>query len=178
MALVKCKECKKEVAKSAKACPYCGVDKPSSDTSSFGVTQGVLVIIFIVFLINLFSEDDEKKGPQKTPEQIAKEKSEKAKQCRTDLLCYGAKYNFAASVRCPIYIEKMAKHDFKWVDGWAEPKFSHYRWKDKELGIVTHIGDKLKLQNGFGAWGYVTYECDYDGVNESVIDVRVSKGRI
>ncbi|MBB3392057.1 hypothetical protein FHT82_004838 [Rhizobium sp. BK275] len=48
-------------------------------------------------------------------------------------------------------IQKLAKWDFEWADSWSEPKFSKYRWKDQEHGIVTIIGDKLKLQNRFGA---------------------------
>jgi len=30
----------------------------------------------------------------------------------------------------------------------------------KSEGIVTTIGDKIKMQNGFGAWQHMTYECD------------------
>lgn len=57
-------------------------------------------------------------------------------------------------------------------------KFSHYRWKDAENGIVTVIGDKIKFQNGFGAWSNMIYECDVNPATEAVLDVRVSDGRI
>jgi hypothetical protein len=57
-----------------------------------------------------------------------------------------------------------------------EAKFSHFRWKNAEnrdAGIVTYIGDKVKFQNGYGAWQRVTYECDFDPTGESVLDIRI-----
>lgn len=57
MALVACKECKKEVAKSAKSCPHCGVAQP-------GVTAGekaggclVIILMFVAAGWFLFPGD-------------------------------------------------------------------------------------------------------------------------
>ena len=72
----------------------------------------------------------------------------------------------------------MAKNNFEWTDGVLEPKFSHYRWKDQSLGEITYIGDKIKFQNGFGAWIFHTYECDLDSTGTRVLDVRASPGRL
>jgi hypothetical protein len=79
-------------------------------------------------------------------------------------------------VSCQELIEKKAKHAFEWTDGVLEPKMSHYRWKDRRHGVVTFIGDKMRMQNGFGAWNPVTYECDFDGSN--VLGVRVQSDRM
>lgn len=103
----------------------------------------------------------------------AKAKTEKEVDCRSDLQCWGEKAALVASFSCPPYIEKLAKFDFEWTDGWIEPKFGRYRWKDKEKGFVTLIGDKLKLQNGFGAWKHMQYTCDIDPITEQVLDVSV-----
>lgn len=81
-----------------------------------------------------------------------------------------------AGIRCKRPIESLAKYAHEWTDGMLEPKMSHYRWKDKKRGIVTFLGDKLRFQNGFGAWQNVVYECDYDG--ESVLSVRARPGKL
>jgi hypothetical protein len=41
-------------------------------------------------------------------------------------------------------------------------KFSHFRWKDEARGVMAYIGDKIRFQNGFGAWQPHVYECDLD----------------
>ncbi|MBB3963472.1 hypothetical protein [Rhizobium metallidurans] len=103
-------------------------------------------------------------------EKAVAEKAE-AEKCRQDLQCWGEKAWIGASVRCPEFIEKLAKWDFQWTDGTFEPKFAKYRWKDQKRGVVTLIGDKAKMQNGFGAWKRVTYTCDYDPIAEAVVTV-------
>jgi hypothetical protein len=111
-------------------------------------------------------------------EEDRKQKEAAEAACKTDLQCWGNKYSVEAAVTCQPIIERMAKWSYKWTDGMLEPKFSHFRWKDKGRGTVTYIGDKLQLQNGFGAWGNVIYECDYSPATDKVVDVRVHQGRI
>ena len=67
-----------------------------------------------------------------------------------------------------------------WTDGWLEKKFSHYRWRDQEAGILTYIGDKIRFQNGFGAWQNHVYECDVTipGSRPFVLEVRAQPGRL
>lgn len=101
-----------------------------------------------------------------------------AAACRSDLECWGEKAWNVGTFRCPSLIERMAKYDFEWTDGMLEPKFSHYRWRNKANGIVTIIGDKIKMQNGFGAWTHMTYECDVDPESKIALDVRVREGRM
>jgi hypothetical protein len=105
-------------------------------------------------------------------ENAAKAQAEDQK-CREDLHCWGEKAWSVGSIYCREPIERLAKWDFEWTDGWTEPKFSRYRWKDQKKGVVTIIGDKLKFQNGFGAWKRVTYSCDVDPVSNSVLTVEV-----
>ena len=84
---------------------------------------------------------------------------------------------------CVHYIEKLARYDFEWTDGWLDYKFTHFRWKNQNKGIITFIGDKIKLQNGFGAWQHYTYACDYSPNKDAdeignVLDVRLREGRL
>lgn len=99
-------------------------------------------------------------------------------ECRKTLACWGEKHSVSAAVRCTDPVERLAKNNFEWTDGILEPKFSHYRWKNQATGEVTYIGDKIKYQNGFGAWIYHTYECDLDGSGEVVTAVRAAPGRL
>lgn len=101
-------------------------------------------------------------------------------ECMESLECIGNKGTFTAGVKCPSQIEKLAKNAVKWTDGTLEPKFSHFRWKDKEAGIVTHIGDKLQVQNDFGAYINIIYSCDLDMKQSpaAVVGVDAVEGRL
>lgn len=114
---------------------------------------------------------------QAAEELAAKEKAEE-EACRKEIKCWGEKAHTVATFSCPRLVERFAKYDFEWTDGWTEPKFSHFRWRDIGAGTVTVIGDKIKMQNGFGAWSHMKYGCDIDVVKKEVLDVRVSEGRI
>lgn len=113
----------------------------------------------------------------KKQEEEAKKQAEEAR-CKTEIKCLAEKKSIEASIRCAPYVEKIAKNNFEWIDKWYEPKFSHFRWKDQKNLVVTYIGDKIKYQNGFGAWVLSRYECDYSTVSGSVLDVRASAGRL
>jgi len=103
-----------------------------------------------------------------------------AAECRQNLSCWAEQHAIAAEVRCARAVERLALHDFEWTNSWTQPKFSRYRWKDQSKGTVTHIGDRIKFQNGFGAWTRSTYECDVDvnGSEATVLDVRATSGRL
>ncbi|MCX9105894.1 DUF4875 domain-containing protein [Aeromonas veronii] len=58
MALVKCKECKKEVSNSAKVCPHCGIKNPAVTAKDY--ILGVIGLIVIVFVIKSCTGSDEK----------------------------------------------------------------------------------------------------------------------
>lgn len=132
--------------------------------------------LFVFFIILAAGSEDSEtsKAPPKTPEQIAAEETE----CRKTLQCWGDKHSISAGVYCSDYVEKLAQYSHEWTDGFLEPKFSHFRWKDQSKGQVTFIGDKIKFQNGFGAFQNHVYECDWDPETETVLDVRARPGRL
>ena len=107
---------------------------------------------------------------------LAKIESDKA--CRADLLCWAEKHFATASVYCPPEIERFAKYDFKWTDGLLEVKLSRYAWKNKNKGIISYVGDKIKLQNGFGAFSNHIYICDVDTLNNQIINIKMAPGRL
>ena len=102
-------------------------------------------------------------------------------QCMENLRCWAEKHSVSGAVYCEPHVERSAKYDFEWTDSWLESKFSHFRWlnaENRKAGIVTYIGDKVKFQNGFGAWLPITYECDFDPINGTVLDLRLYEGRL
>jgi hypothetical protein len=84
----------------------------------------------------------------------------------------------AAEPACAPRIERLAKNDFQWTNGWLEPIFDTLHRSTTNGDVTTYSGGKIKFQNGFGAWTYYTYECDFNTANKSVIDVRATPGRL
>ena len=103
----------------------------------------------------------------------ASEEANKEQLCRRDLRCWAEQHIVRASSYCARRIERLAKYDYKWTDGWVDTKFDRYRWADKKQGVVTYLGNKIKFQNGFGAWSHHSYACDYNPSAKAVMSVNV-----
>lgn len=97
--------------------------------------------------------------------------------CGGNAVCFGQKYMARATVFCSKQVERIAKYDFKWTDSWYQAKYDRIAWKDKEKGWLIYAGDKIKFQNGFGAWGNFKYFCHYDPHRDLVLDIQVEAGR-
>jgi len=69
--LVECKTCKKEVAKTAKTCPHCGVESPNPKNEGLQAFYGFIILLVIVSVIMYSCSGDDR-----TPEQIAQDKIE------------------------------------------------------------------------------------------------------
>ncbi|WP_259215720.1 zinc ribbon domain-containing protein [Shewanella baltica] len=210
MAIVKCKECGKDVSNSADTCPNCGIKSPGEnqqsviDISERKVTPAFgLAILFIPFIFAWFTLRkgystqakvlafswmifiayqmfiNDKPQPTTNSSSTVSTKSDNTDaECLKTLQCWGEKHAISAGAYCQRPIEKLAKYSFEWLDGAFTPRFSYYRWKDQSQGLVTYIGDKIKLQNGFGAWSNYTYECDFNPATNTVIDVRIGQGTL
>lgn len=77
MALVKCKDCKKEVSKKAKVCPHCGVDKPAV-TKSTEIIQGIIgLFVLILIVAAIFGGKKENEAEMKSAPEIAKSEIKK-----------------------------------------------------------------------------------------------------
>ncbi|SIQ24784.1 hypothetical protein SAMN05880590_102783 [Rhizobium sp. RU35A] len=97
---------------------------------------------------------------------------EKQAACKKDLRCWAESVSVDAHVDCARAIQSLAKWDYQWTDGFGEPRFSKFQWRDQQKGIVTYMGNRLKLQNGFGAWKHMTYTCDYDPATKLVLNAE------
>jgi hypothetical protein len=105
-------------------------------------------------------------------------KEQEQKECEQSLSCISDKKSTEATAACVPLIERSAKYDFEWTDGFIEPKISHSKWANKKDGTITFIGDMIKFENGFGAKTRMIYECDYNFRKKAIIDVRVHQGRL
>jgi hypothetical protein len=74
-------------------------------------------------------------------------KAEAEKMCQADLRCL-SDYASKASFACPPYVERLAKNDFQWTGNWSETKFPRFRWRDREAGVITFVGE----QNQVSEW--------------------------
>jgi RNA polymerase subunit RPABC4/transcription elongation factor Spt4 len=92
MALIKCKECGSEVSSSAKTCPKCGVPMPKKTSRATW-----MLLIIVVGIISMSFLNETKPTTQKTPEEVAKEKSD---QDRNYKVLLGAK-SIKQSLRDP-----------------------------------------------------------------------------
>lgn len=171
MALKPCKECKKEVSTSAKTCPHCGVKNPGVSTKDSLIGLGVLVLIVVVVVASCGDSDKEK---QAKAEAAAQKKAE----CRKDMACIGNELSISAAGACQRAVESLANYSVKWTDGALEPKFSRFRWQNRELGIVTLLGDKVQFQNGYGAFANVYYRCDVEIDSRKVVHAEAHEGRL
>jgi hypothetical protein len=115
---------------------------------------------------------------EEAEKRTAAEKRAKQEQCAVDLKCTAEEAWAAATTECSPLVERMAKNDFQWTDRWYETKFTHFKWGDPFHRSITFIGDKIKYQNGFGAWTFHIYECDFVLASQSVRDVRAHPGRL
>ena len=80
----------------------------------------------------------------------AKQAAEAKAACAKDLQCAGDQGVISAGIVCPREIEKLAKNSMKWTDGTLEPKFSKFRWANKDQTAITFLGDRAQFQNGRG----------------------------
>lgn len=120
----------------------------------------------------------EEKAKRDAAEKLQKAKFAELQHCKKEIQCWEDKYSLEATYACEKLIPKLAQYDHKWTDGMLDVKMSHFKWRDPTKGTVTFIGDKIKFQNGFGAWQHMTYQCDYDPIAKIVLDIRVNAGRL
>ena len=138
---------------------------------------GLSFVALALFSFFAAATTDSNSGSSSGPAATAVQKVSDT-ECMKSLKCWAEKHTVAAEVRCKEPVERLAKNNFEWTEGFLEPKFSHYRWRNAATCEVTYVGDKIKFQNGFGAWVFHTYECDLDASGERVTGVRASAGRM
>lgn len=198
-----CPSCMKMISKKALACPFCGDPlgniheitqethkNPEKKIGKFRQAVGSTIFAcFVCLAFWAFFIADKKETPNSKPLQVKhlttveikqheEEKRQKEEECKRTLNCWADRHDLHAITKAERLIERSAKYSFEWTDGFLEPKLSNYKWKDKNNLIITYIGDKIKFQNGFGAWQNMIYFIDYDTLNDVVVDLKIEPGRL
>ena len=126
------------------------------------------------------AETERKRVQQAEKDRLAAAEAERSKEasCRSDLQCWGDRHGLRAAQKCRPQVERLAKFQYEWTDGWLGTKFPRFRWRNKSKGQLTYFGDSIKFQNGFGAWQFHVYSCDYDPDAELVLKVEAAPGRL
>lgn len=110
------------------------------------------------------------------PEYAARVSTPTESKCAADDLKCNARENSAfAAGYCKRPIEKLAKYQHEWTGG---SKFTSVKWADQDSNVIRYIGDRIKFQNGFGAWQPHTYTCDFNIKTDTVVSVNASPGRL
>lgn len=172
MALITCADCGNQLSKSAVACPHCGrpLRKTSKALGGCALVIGATLLAMAAIGIGNSGKNANDAAPAKPQLSDA--------ECRQDLQCYTAKHKIDATVACKPAIEKRAKYQAEWTDGFLTPAFSRIAWVDQKAGQVAYIGDKIKFQNGFGAWTFMTYRCAFDPATKRILDIDMSEGKL
>ncbi len=80
-----------------------------------------------------------------------------------------------AEIDCKPLIERHAKYSVKWTDGLLGGIFSK---AGQNGNVISYYGDKVQLQNGFGAYATYSYKCNYNTVTGTTDLVALEKGRL
>jgi len=128
----------------------------------------MMVVLF--FTMGVLSPGFQAQQAKRQAEQ-AEQQAKQAAECAIDIKCLDTKYSVEANAACVRPVERLAKNNFQWLNEWPYPKFSHLRL-GPVLGSMTVIGERIKFQNGFGAWIIHNYECDFDTRTKTVLAVR------
>lgn len=160
MALITCKDCKKEFSTDAKRCPHCGANKPAG--------KGCLIVFMGLLAIGFLGSAGDGKSPGQSN---GCESNWKACRDNEDLANHYRDWS-RITVACKMAAERAARYgtpEFPWL-----PFGSFRKGRDYvETGIVDVYEKEAKFQNGFGAMVHSTVACTYDLNADKLMDVQI-----
>jgi transcription elongation GreA/GreB family factor len=98
-------------------------------------------------------------------------------ECRADLNCWGERFLIDANMACRAPVEGLSQYQFEWTDTVFEKKFDRWQRAAETPTVISYFGDRIKMQNGFGAWSSMIYRCDFDTEASLIVDVFASPGK-
>lgn len=176
MALISCKECKKEVSQKAETCPHCGIKSPGLKEPTKGETLGgcLVLIVICAFVLYMCTGSSDEADTKKLSDA----------ECLADLACSAEKHMILAATACRPWIEKDAKFGIEWTNSFLEPIFNRYSWnyfnidKTEKLHDIVYMGDSLRFETENGEWIAMKYECMYDPVGKKLYNYTTRPGRL
>ncbi|HEY3658239.1 MAG TPA: hypothetical protein VGL34_24990 [Steroidobacteraceae bacterium] len=146
MALVKCRECGKQISSDAEACPSCGRKKPKATSTLTWIIAGIFAFSIITAISNSGKSEDAEAArlAAMTPEQRASEATVKAATEKRSSAQYACKEFVKRSLNDP---------DAAQFDD-ASAYFTEKQAVDKFRVEVT-----VRAKNGFNALRHITVNC-------------------
>jgi len=194
MALIKCKECGKEISSAAAACPNCGKPVIKTTPAAKGCLS-VIVVVGALALMGYCAGNHEDSKPDTTPapaapaprptapESAVPEAAPAAtvandKAILNDAKALDEKFGTDAFIHCGVeaddYLRGVSKFAFKWDEiGFFDQKFDKYRSHVSSPGVLTLISNKVSLQTGFGAYERIELLCEYDTQAKKVLGYSI-----
>ena len=178
MAIVKCKECDKEVSSEAEVCPHCEVRvkprwwEPIITLCLLGGFLGGCVGLCQLRRAAVEKEERANEMANEIREAKTRKECEKNPKCKTQKKLSEIEFS------CQQAIQEMAKYEHKW--GWLNQFPVHGHYTQGGPGAYLMAGDNIEFQNGLGLYIKHSYECIYvpnKGVTVKVWPGRLNKGR-
>ncbi len=107
---------------------------------------------------------------------VASVKAMEEAVCLGNATCFADKFRVDAMTRCQTAIENQARYKFEWMDGWllwTARAFDDIR-ADTGKKLIYLMGNRIKFQNGFGAFQRMQYVCVFNAASMKVEKVAVS----
>ena len=154
--------------------------KTPSSLSLNNVAGAVVFVVVAVFFVIGAIEDQSSEQAQIQQQEIAAPKPLQPTVCNDDdVQCLGDKYRSEVLPQCKYLVEQRAKWSFRWVDGFLDDPIlnRNYMWATLP-GVdsmqIVYSGKQIEMQNGFGAWGRVHYQCWFDIDSKKIDHVVVN----
>lgn len=94
----------------------------------------------------------------------------KQAECRSSATCFVEASYSLAETQCVEEIEASATYGLKWENQFFQRKFSAAAWVSEQDGVVKLRGDRLRMENEYGAWGRAVYWCNYNASVGAVLE--------
>jgi hypothetical protein len=174
--LINCAKCDKLYSDKMGQCPHCRSAVVSSPGGPSGAVLGIVTLIAAVAMLagvracTLRNSATDSAALDRDIAKTEAENEAKAKDMGVSLADYmSAKAaSTDAYAECKVAAEGRAKHDYK-ADFLPS---STWTVKGRTISVV---GRDLQMQNGFGAYGPVTYFCDWDMDMRAVKSLTLSE---
>lgn len=136
-----------------------------------GFLFGIALLMTFIFAI---SDKEQKEEIKQEPVST----SSKYKACNDSSVaeCALDKNYLTITSACKRSIESRALYEFEWTDGFLDTKFSRVYWVMPHE-IISLDGDKIKMQNGFGAMQNHIYQCWYNIEDKTVEKIIINPGK-
>lgn len=200
MDIIECRKCGNLVSSDDGTCGFCGADVPkatpgsqpayvatyakrpkpltywekmwgnlSPDNKFRTIGYGILLLaILVLAILRIVSP------PYHEPTKTTHHPNVTYKQTcgEDDVQCLGEQYRDRVLPQCMSMIEARSKYAYRWTDGFSNgPVLDREYMTGMPSTVVIYSGRNIELQNGFGAWERMHYQCWFDTAKMSIVHV-------